>query len=329
MKKNNILITGGAGYIGSTVARYLEKNNKIFVIDNLVTGNKNLLKKKYVFYEENFGNKKILKNIIKQNKINIIIHLAASLSVEESQRRKKYYYKKNYLNTKNLIDVCNDSKFLEKIIFSSTCAIYGALKNLKKNVKENTKAKPISYYGYTKKLCEDYIVKKLKKKYIILRYFNVVGSESSITCGVVDKKSKQLFANLNRSIIKKRNHINIYGSDYLTKDGTCIRDYIHVSDIAYIHQLCIEYLNKKRSTILNCGYTKGYSVKEIINKYEKIFKIKIVKSFLPRRIGDPAKIICDNSKIKKKLNWKPKYNNLEYMIKSSYKWQKKFFLQQD
>ncbi len=324
--KNNILITGGAGYIGSTVARLLEKNNKIFIIDNLVSGNKKLLKKKYTFYRANFGNKNKLKNIINKNKINIIIHLAASLSVEESQKKKKYYYKNNFLYTKNLIDVCNNSKFLEKIIFSSTCAIYGALRNTKKSVNENTKAKPISYYGQTKKLCENYIVQNSKKKYVILRYFNVVGSEQSITCGMVDKNSNQLFANLNRSIIKKKNHINIYGSNYKTKDGTCIRDYIHVSDIAYIHKLCIEYLEKKKPIILNCGYKKGYSVKEIIGKYEKIFKIKIKKTLLPRRSGDPAKIICDNSKIKEHLNWKPKHNNLEKMIKSSYKWHKKFFL---
>jgi len=324
--KDNILITGGAGYIGSTVARLLEKNNKIFIIDNLLSGNKKLLKKKYIFYKLNFGNKKKLKNIIKKNKINIIIHLAASLSVEESQRKKKLYYKNNYLNTKNLIDVCNKCECLEKIIFSSTCAIYGALKNSKKIVSENSKAKPINYYGYTKKLCENYIVKHSKKKYVILRYFNVVGSEPSTSCGMVDKNSNQLFANLNRSIIKKNNHINVYGSDYITKDGTCVRDYIHVSDIAHIHKLCIKYLSEKKSIILNCGYKKGYSVKEIINKYEKIFRIKIKKTFLPRRSGDVAKIICDNSKIKKKLNWKAKYNNLEEMIKSSYKWHKKFFL---
>ena len=182
--KNNILITGGAGYIGSTVARLLEKNNKIFIIDNLVSGNKKLLKKKYTFYRVNFGNKNKLKNIINKNKINIIIHLAASLSVEESQKKKKYYFKNNFLNTKNLIDVCNNSKFIKKIIFSSTCAIYGALRNTKKSVNENTKANPISYYGYTKKLCENYILENSKKKYVILRYFNVVGSEPSITCMV-------------------------------------------------------------------------------------------------------------------------------------------------
>ena len=224
--------------------------------------------------------------------------MAASLSVEESQKKKIYYFKNNFLNTKNLIDVCNNSKFIKKIIFSSTCAIYGALRNTKKSVNENTKANPISYYGYTKKLCENYILENSKKKYVILRYFNVVGSEPSITCGMVDKNSNQLFANLNRSIIKNKNHINIYGSNYKTKDGTCIRDYIHVSDIAYIHKLCIEYLEKKKSIILNCGYKKGYSVKEIITKYEKIFKIKIEKNVLPKRSGDPEKLFVIIQKLK-------------------------------
>ena len=325
MKKKKILITGGAGYIGSTVARDLEKKFKILIVDNLVSGNRKLLKKNYVFYKFDCGDKKKLKKIINEHKINTLIHLAASLSVEDSQKQKKYYYKNNYLNTKNIIDVCNESKSLEKIIFSSTSAVYGSLKNLKINVNEKMKTKPISYYGYTKKICEDYIIKNSKKKFIILRYFNVVGSESKINCGIVDKKSKQLFANLNRSIIKRENKINVYGSNYSTKDGTCVRDYIHVSDIAYIHRLCIQYLNKNNSTIFNCGYKKGYSVKEIIDKYEKIFKIKINKFFLAKRSGDPAKIVCDNSKIKKKLKWQPKYNNLNNMITTSYKWHKKFF----
>lgn len=325
MKKKNILITGGAGYIGSTVARELEKKFNIFIVDNLVSGSKKLLKKKYVFYRFNCGNKKKLKKIIDEHEINTLIHLAASLSVEDSQKQKKYYYKNNYLTTKNIIDVCNESKSLNKIIFSSTCAVYGSLKNLKINVNEKTKTNPISYYGYTKKICEDYIVKNCKKKFIILRYFNVVGSESKINCGIVDKKSKQLFANINRSVIKKENKVSVYGSDYPTKDGTCVRDYIHVGDIAYIHQLCIQYLTKNNSTIFNCGYKKGYSVKEIIDRYEKIYKIKINKLFLHRRKGDPAKMVCDNSKIKKKLKWKPKYNNLDNMIKTSYKWHRKFF----
>ena len=237
--------------------------------------------------------------MINDNNISVVVHLAASLSVEDSQNNKKFYYRNNYINTKNIIDVCNKSKYVKKIIFSSTCAVYGSLKNVKKNINEKVKRKPISYYGYTKKLCEDYILKKLNKKYIILRYFNVVGSEIKNSCGLVDKKSKQLFANLNRSILSKKNKIDIYGTNYDTKDGTCVRDYIHVSDIARIHSFCINYLDKQKSTIINCGYNKGYSVKEIIDNYEKIFKIKFKRLIKKSRIGDPGYVVCDNSKLEK------------------------------
>ena len=324
MKKNNILITGGAGYIGSTVARELENKFNINIVDNLVTGNKNLIKKSFSFYKFNCGDKKKLQKLIHDKDISILIHLAASLSVEESQSKKKYYYQNNYINTKNIIDVCNKSKTIKKIIFSSTCAVYGALNNSKKKINEKNRRYPISYYGYTKKKCEDYIINKSNKKYIILRYFNVVGAEPKNSCGLVDKKSKQLFANLNRSILSKKNNIDVYGTSHDTNDGTCVRDYIHVSDIARIHNSCIDYLDKKKSTIFNCGYKKGFSVKEIIDKYEKIFRIKFKRFYKEPRTGDPGYIVCDNSKLINKIKWKPKYNNLENMIVSSFRWYKKF-----
>ena len=322
--KNNILIIGGAGYIGSTVARVLEKKFNICILDNLVTGNKKLVKKKYSFFNFNCGDKIKLKKLIDDKNISIVIHLAASLSVEDSKKNKKYYYKNNFINTKNIIDVCNKSSNIKKIIFSSTCAVYGSPKSQLNKMNEKVLRKPISYYGYTKKLCEDYIIKKSNKKYIILRYFNVVGSEPQNTCGLVDKKSKQLFSNLNRSILSKTRKINIYGNNYNTKDGTCVRDYIHVSDIAGIHLKAINFLNKKKSIIINCGYNKGFSVKEIIDKYEKIFKLKFKRVIKKPREGDPANVVCDNLKLVKNFNWKPRYNNLEKMIISSYLWYKKF-----
>lgn len=322
--KNNILIIGGAGYIGSTVARVLEKKFKIYILDNLTTGNKKLVKKKYIFFNFNCGHKIKLKKLIDDKKISIVIHLAASLSVEDSQSNKKYYFKNNYVNTKNIIDVCNMSKKVKKIIFSSTCAVYGSPQKKKSKINEKSLRKPISYYGYTKKLCEDYIVNKSNKKYVILRYFNVVGSETQNTCGLVNNRSKQLFSNLNRSILSKIKKIYIYGDNYNTEDGTCVRDYIHVSDIARIHLKAITYLASKKSTIVNCGYNKGFSVKEIIDRYEKIFKIKFRRLIKKPRKGDPTYVVCDNSKLIKKFKWKPKYNNLDKMILSSYRWHKKF-----
>lgn len=320
---NNILVTGGAGYIGSHIIELLVKKKfKVFIYDNLVTGYKKLINKKAVFIKGDIKNSKLLIKTINDNNINSIIHLAGYLNISEGQKNKKKYYKNNVIGTLNLVKACKNST-VKNIIFSSSCSIYG---NIKGSVSEKNIAKPKSYYAFTKYKSEEIIKKYGKKfnfKYGILRYFNVAGASPSGKIGEIEKSYGHLIKNLAIQSTKLRPKVDIFGNNYNTKDGTCIRDYIHVSDLADIHILALKKMSSsKKSLILNCGYGKGYSVKEIVEIFKKIKKGVIIK-YKKKRIGDVAQIYSDNSKLKKILKWKPKFNNIQTILKSAIKWEKK------
>lgn len=320
---NNILVTGGAGYIGSHIIELLiKKKFKVFIYDNLVTGYKKLINKKAVFIKGDIKNSKLLIKTINDNNINSIIHLAGYLNISEGQKNKKKYYKNNVIGTLNLVKACKNST-VKNIIFSSSCSIYG---NIKGSVSEKNIAKPKSYYAFTKYKSEEIIKKYGKKfnfKYGILRYFNVAGASPSGKIGEIEKSYGHLIKNLAIQSTKLRPKVDIFGNNYNTKDGTCIRDYIHVSDLADIHILALKKISSsKKSLILNCGYGKGYSVKEIVEIFKKIKKGVIIK-YKKKRIGDVAQIYSDNSKLKKILKWKPKFNNIQTILKSAIKWEKK------
>ena len=320
---NNILVTGGAGYIGSHIIELLVKKKfKVFIYDNLVTGYKKLINKKAVFIEGDIKNSKLLIKTINENNINSIIHLAGYLNISEGQKNKKKYYKNNVVGTLNLVKACKNST-VKNIIFSSSCSIYG---NIKGSVSEKNIPKPKSYYAFTKYKSEEIIKKYGKKfnfKYGILRYFNVAGASPSGKIGEIEKSYGHLIKNLAIQSTKLRPKVDIFGNNYNTKDGTCIRDYIHVSDLADIHILVLKKISSsKKSLILNCGYGKGYSVKEIVEIFKKIKKGVIIK-YKKKRIGDVAQIYSDNSKLKKILKWKPKFNNIQTILKSAIKWEKK------
>ena len=292
MKNNNILITGGAGYIGSHIVEELIKKNKVFILDNLVTGFRKLINKKATFIKDDINNISSVKKIIKEK-------------------------------TLNLIKACKNSN-VRNIIFSSSCSIYGDVKG---PVGEGKKPNPQGYYAFTKFKGEE-IIKKYSKKYnyryAILRYFNVAGASKTGKIGEIEKSHNHLFKNLAISSLKQKPIINIYGNNYNTKDGTCIRDYIHVVDLADIHIECLKRINLlKKSLILNCGYGKGNSVLQIVKKFQKIIKKKITINFKSARPGDIAQVYANTLRLKKVIKWKPKYNNLEIMLKSAIKWEKK------
>ena len=322
-KKENILVTGGAGYIGSHIVELLIKTkSNIIIIDNLVTGHKKLLNKKAKFIKVDIKNKTLITKIINDYEISSIIHLAGSLNVSEAEKNKKKYYKNNVEGTLNLVKACKNS-FVKNIIFSSSCSVYG---NVKGSVNEKMKPNPQSYYALTKYKAEE-IIKKFSKKYNykygILRYFNVAGASPSGKIGEIETSHGHLIKNIAIQSLKKKPVINIYGNDYKTKDGTCVRDYIHVSDLATIHIVALKYINKNsKSLILNCGYGKPYSVLDIAN----IFKIKKKNTqirFKKRRPGDIAEVYSNTKKINKILKLKVKYDNLENILDSAYKWEKK------
>ena len=320
----NVLITGGAGYIGSHVTEtLLKKNKKVFLVDNLSTGHKKLINKKAKFFKLDIANKHGIKKIIEKYKIDSIIHLAAHLIIGEGQKKPKKYYKNNVLGTKKLLEACKNST-VKNFIFSSTAAIY---KEGQYKVSENSMIKPKSVYGKTKIKAENLIInfaKKNKINYGILRYFNIAGASPSGKIGLINKKSDHLFKNFSSEIMKKRPKLKIYGSDYKTKDGSCIRDFIHVSDIAQIHYLILEKINKlKISKILNCGYNKGISVLEVAKEFKKQSSKKVNIIFTKRRKDDLIKIIASNKKLKNFVKWRPKFDNLSKIVKSCIIWERK------
>jgi len=319
----SILITGGAGYIGSHIVEQLIKSNeKVVILDNLITGYRKLINKKAKFIKADIKNKSQIISIIRDNNITSIIHLAAYLNVSEAEKNKKKYFKNNIIGTKNLLEACKNSK-VENIIFSSSCSIYG---NVKGSVSENRKANPQGYYAYTKYKSEE-LIKKFSKqnkfKYGILRYFNVAGASPSGKIGEIEKSHGHLIKNLAIESLKKNPKIKIFGNDYSTKDGTCIRDYVHVSDLADVHIKGLKYLkDNQKSFVLNCGYGKGYSVKQIVDIFKKIKKGVDVQ-YQKRRPGDIAQVYANTKKFKKILKWRPKYNNIKLIIHSAIKWEKK------
>ena len=317
-----ILITGGAGYIGSHVTEQLIKIKKdVVVLDNLKTGYRSLINKKTRFIKGDVANIKLLKKIIEDNNISTIFHFAGLIDVVESEKHKSKYYKNNVKGTLSLIKAIKNSS-VKNLIFSSTAGVYG---NIKKAAKETMPTKPINYYALTKLKCE-LMIKKYSKiynfNYAILRYFNVVGASQSKKIGPLNKNDT-LFKNISTSIFKKNTDIKIYGNNFNTKDGTCIRDYIHVSDLSEIHIKILKKIEKvKKSVILNCGYGNGISVKQVVDRFIKISKRDANIIILNKRPADIISSIANNDNLKTFIKWKPKYNNLNFIINSCLAWEK-------
>ena len=318
----NILITGGAGYIGRQIINLIDKKKfNIVVVDNLNTTKKNYLPKNIKVEKINILNKKKLEKLFSIYNFDGVIHLAAKCVVSESQKYPDIYYETNIIGTKNIIRYSKKFK-VKHFIFSSSCSIYGNSDGI---VKENNKKKPVSYYGKTKLIGENLIKRSFKNtkiKFVILRYFNVVGADLKNKIGEIGDKDR-LFNNISKKIINKNFNINIYGNDYKTKDGTCIRDYMHVYDLAKIHLSCLKkFKHVRKSLELNCSYGKGYSVLDIVKSFEKISKRKINLIYKKRRNGDTEKVIASNKKLNQFIKWKPKFNKLDSMVSTTFLWNK-------
>jgi len=321
----NILLTGGAGYIGSHVTNLLiEQGYNVTIIDSLITGNKTLINPKAKFINCDIADRENISKVLINDKFDIVMHFAGLIRVDESVKEPEKYNKFNFEKAKIFLDTCFENG-LKKVIFSSTASVYG--NPIKINVSEDDKLNPLNPYAETKLKLENYLINKSKSEdisYIILRYFNVAGADEKLRSGLISKHSTHLIKIASEVAVGKRDEIIINGNDYDTKDGTAIRDYIHVSDLADIHLVSAKYLlDKNQSNIFNCGYGKGYSVKEVIDTYNKILNKKIKSKIGPRRSGDSKMVVADPSKFNKTLNWKPKFNNLEYILKTAYEWEKK------
>jgi len=321
----NILLTGGAGYIGSHVTNLLiDKGFDVTIIDSLITGNKTLLNPKAKFINCDIADTKNVSEVLNNNQFDIVMHFAGLIRVDESVKEPKKYNEYNFEKAKIFLDTCFEND-LKKVIFSSTASVYG--NPIQDNVSENDELNPLNPYAETKLKLENFLINKSKSEnisYIILRYFNVAGADEKLRSGLISKHSTHLIKIASEVAVGKRDEIIINGDDYDTKDGTAIRDYIHVSDLADIHLVSAKYLlDKNQSNIFNCGYGNGYSVKEVIDTYNKILNKKIKSKIGPRRPGDSKMVVADPFKFNKTLNWKPKFNNLEYILTTAYKWENK------
>jgi UDP-glucose 4-epimerase len=318
-----ILLTGGAGYIGSHVGKLLKKKGyEVFAIDNLSSGHKEA-----VIYGELFvadlKDKEIIDEILRKIKPDAIMHFAASIEVAESVKNPLKYYRNNVANTLNLLELMIKHN-IKYFIFSSTAAVYGIAKEIP--IPEEAPLVPINPYGQSKAMVEK-ILNDLSKsnknfKYISLRYFNVAGADPEGELGFSYPNPTHLIIRAVKAAKGELDQLEIYGTDYPTPDGTAIRDYIHVMDLAEAHILALEYLfEEEKSEIFNVGYGKGYSVKEVVETVKKVTgkDFKVINA--PRRPGDPPILIAKAEKIKHYLGWQPQYDNLEFIIKTAWNWE--------
>lgn len=318
-----ILITGGAGYIGSHTVRYFrEQNEDVVVVDNLQSGHKQSVNLEH-FYQIDLRDKKALDNVFKSHNIESVIHFAANSLVGESMENPFEYYHNNVYGMMCLLDVMKENN-VNKIVFSSTAATYGEPKNIP--ILEKDENNPTNTYGETK-LAMEKMMKWFDQgygiKYVSLRYFNAAGAHESGNIGEEHNPETHLIPLILQVPLGQREKIYMFGDDYPTEDGTCVRDYIHVMDLASAHYLALEYLRKDNSSeIFNLGNGNGYSVKQVIDVARQVTKHSIPAEVRERRIGDPAVLIASSEKAKNILGWKPQFDSLEKIISDAWNWHK-------
>jgi len=310
-----ILVTGGAGYIGSIIVKQLVKTHKVVVLDDLSKGHKEAIHPKAVFVQSGLKNVKDLDETFKQFNFDAVIHMAGFIEAGESVQDPAKYFRNNVVNGLNLLNtmIKNNCK---KIVFSSTAAVYGNPKNIP--ITEDAETKPTNPYGDSKLMFEMFLKAYSKSyglEYTALRYFNAAGAEEDY--GEDHSPETHLIPIVLQVALGKRKEIEIYGTDYPTKDGTCVRDYIHVSDLAKAHLLALS-----KNGIYNLGSEKGYSVREVIEIAKEVTGKDIPVKETARRQGDPVTLVASSEKIKKELGWKAEYK-LKDIIKSAWLWHKK------
>lgn len=316
-----ILVTGGAGYIGSHTVLYLQQQSEeVIVLDDFSKGHREALHD-VKLYEGNLANTVLLDKVFQENKIDAIIHFAASSLVGESMKKPLDYYENNVLGTFQLIKKAVEYK-VNNIVFSSTAATYGEPKNIP--IQETDPTLPTNPYGETK-LAIEKMLKWSHEAYglnsICLRYFNAAGADPEGRIGEDHTPESHLIPIVLEAALGQRDGVKIFGNDYPTTDGTCIRDYIHVLDLAQAHYLAVQKLiSDGGCNIFNLGNGQGFSVKEVIETCRKVTQKEIKADIAPRREGDPAQLIASSERAKNNLGWQPKYNQLETMVQHAWNW---------
>ena len=319
-----LLVLGGAGYIGShTATELLDNGHEVVIADNLVTGYREAVPEKATFYQGDLRDKDFLVDLLTKEKVDAVIHFAAFSLVGESVINPLKYYENNLYGTKVLLDAMIETG-VDKIVFSSTAATYGEPENIP--ILESDRTCPTNPYGETKLAMEKMISWAAKAHglhFVSLRYFNACGAHKSGKIGEAHNPESHLIPLVFQVPNGKREFVSIYGNDYDTPDGTCIRDYIHVTDLAKAHILAVEYLmNGGESDIFNLGNGVGYSVKEVIETARKVTGHPIPAKEEARRAGDPARLVASGEKARKILGWEPEIKDLADIISSAWKWHK-------
>ena len=317
-----ILVLGGAGYIGShTVYELIDAGEEVVIADNLETGHIEAVHPKAKFYKGDIRDRAFVDSVFDNEKIDAVIHFAANSLVGESMVNPLKYYDNNLCGTKVLLESMV-AHYIDKFVFSSTAATYGEPERIP--IMEGDRTEPTNTYGETKLSMEKmfkWTGKAHGLRYVSLRYFNACGAHVSGQIGEAHKPETHLIPLILQVPLKQREHISIFGDDYDTKDGTCIRDYIHVTDLAQAHILAVKYLMAgNESNIFNLGNGVGFTVKEVIETARKVTGDPIKAEVEPRRAGDPAQLIASSEKARTILGWKPEHADLEEIIATAWKW---------
>ena len=325
-KKLNVLVTGGAGYIGShAVLALIEAGHAPVVIDNLVTGFRWAIADKAAFYEGDISDNALIQKIISDCDIDAIMHFAGSVVVPESVENPLKYYNNNTAKSRSLIESAVTGG-VRHMIFSSTAATYGIPES--SPVREDMATVPINPYG-TSKLMTEMMLRDVATahafNYCALRYFNVAGADPLCRTGQSTIGATHLLKIAVEAALGKRPSVSIFGTDYATEDGTGVRDYIHVSDLASAHVIALEALvsDPDRSHTLNCGYGHGYSVMQVLDAVDRVTNNKLVREMVGRRAGDPDALISDNSAITARFGWEPRYDDLDQIVQHALAWERK------
>jgi UDP-glucose 4-epimerase len=322
--RKSLLVTGGAGYIGSHVVRQLgAAGYPVIVLDNLSTGfRRSVLHGELV--EGNSGDRELVGNLIREHGIEAVLHFAAHIVVPESVAEPLKYYGNNTCNTRNLLQACHDNG-VKRFIFSSTAAVYGIPAGPAAG--EDSPLAPINPYGLSK-LMSEWMLRDLaaagELRYVALRYFNVAGADPEGRIGQSTPKATHLIKVACEHAVGNRDQVAIFGTDYPTPDGSGVRDYIHVDDLAAAHILALNYLEQGgASQILNCGYGHGYSVREVLDSVQRVSGVKLNIREEPRRAGDPPALIAKADRIRDVLGWQPRHDDLDFIVKTALAWEKR------
>ncbi len=320
-----VLITGGAGYIGShTTYALIDRGDKVVVLDNLSAGIRSLVSDKAVFVEGNVADQPLVARLIREHGIDAVIHFAASVVVPESVAKPLAYYANNVVASRALIEVCMEQG-VRQFIFSSTAAVY--TEDAPQPLVEDARKAPISPYARSK-LMTEWILEDASRAYdfhhVVLRYFNVAGADPKGRTGQSTPNATHLIKRACQVALGRVPNLDIFGTDFPTPDGTGVRDYIHVTDLADAHLLALDALRGgATSTSYNCGYGRGFSVRQVIEGLETMLGGKLPVKEGPRRPGDPSALISDPTKLKTVLNWRPKHEDLEGILRSALEWERR------